>query len=50
MVTLKWCCKQKEGIQLIEPNENLSKGYIEMAEAAIGTMNRQAVRECNYVL
>jgi len=55
MVTLKWCCKKKEGIQLIEPNENLSKGYIEMAEAAIGTMNRErnlnmqfAISACYY--
>jgi len=55
MVTLKWCCGKKEGIQLIEPNENLSKGYIEMAEAAIGTMNREkglnmqfAISACYY--
>jgi len=55
MVTLKWCCGKKEGIQLIQPNENLSKGYIEMAEAAIGTMNRErnlnmqfAISACYY--
>ncbi|HJX50300.1 MAG TPA: HEPN domain-containing protein [Candidatus Nanoarchaeia archaeon] len=55
MVTLKWCCGKKEGIQLIEPNENLAKGYIEMSEAAIGTMNRErninmqfAISACYY--
>ena|SRR3989338_7078670 len=41
MVSIKWCCKQKEGIKLISPNENLSQGYIKMAENAIGTMNRE---------
>lgn len=41
VVSLKWCCTKKEGIQLVEPNENLSQGYIQMAENAIGTMNRE---------
>jgi uncharacterized protein (UPF0332 family) len=41
MVSLKWCCNQKSGIQLIEPNENLSNGYLIMAENALGTMNRE---------
>ncbi|MBW6442595.1 hypothetical protein K0A97_02325 [Patescibacteria group bacterium] len=41
MVSLKWCCNKKEGIKLIEPNENLSEGYIQMAENAMGTMNRE---------
>jgi uncharacterized protein (UPF0332 family) len=55
MVSLKWCCGKKEGIQLIEPNENLAKGYAEMAGAAIGTMNREknlnmqfAISACYY--
>jgi len=39
--SLKWCCNQKDGIKLIEPNENLASGYLEMAEKAIGTMNRE---------
>ena len=41
MVSLKWCCKQKEGIRLIDPNENLSKSYMKMGENALGTMNRE---------
>jgi len=40
-VNLKWCCKKEGGISLIDPNDNLSKGYIQMAENAIGTMNRE---------
>ncbi|MCX6750383.1 MAG: HEPN domain-containing protein [Candidatus Pacearchaeota archaeon] len=54
-VNLKWCCSRKEGINLIEPNENLSLGYIQMAENAIGTMNREkslnshfAISACYY--
>ncbi|MEK6914412.1 MAG: HEPN domain-containing protein [Nanoarchaeota archaeon] len=41
MVDIKWCFKQKDGIKLIEPNDNLAKGYIKMAEDALGTMNRE---------
>ena len=40
-VNLKWCCSKKEGIGLIEPNDNLSSGYMQMAENAVGTMNRE---------
>ena len=55
MVSLKWCCKQKEGIKLIEPNDNLAQGYLEMAENSLGTMNREknynlmfAISACYY--
>jgi len=41
MVSLKWCYNQKEGIKIIEPNDNLSKGYLKMAESSLGTMNRE---------
>lgn len=54
-VNLKWCCSKKEGINLIGPNENLSLGYIQMAENAIGTMTREknlnmqfAISACYY--
>lgn len=50
MVTLRWCCGKKEGIKLIEPNENLSKGYIEMAEGAIGTMNRERTLNMQFAI
>ena len=55
VVNLKWCCSKKEGIRLIESNENLSLGYMQMAENAIGTMNREknlniqfAISACYY--
>ncbi|MFH1592031.1 MAG: hypothetical protein ABIB47_01555 [Candidatus Woesearchaeota archaeon] len=41
MNKLKWCCRQKKGIILIEPNENLSKEYIQSSEenlSAMGTL------------
>ncbi len=41
MVSIRWCCKQKQGIRLIEPNINLVEGYLKMTEASIGTMNRE---------
>ncbi len=47
MVSLKWCCKQKDGIKLIEPSENLSQSYMKMSENALGTMNRE--KEYNLV-
>ncbi|MBR9705103.1 hypothetical protein GOV12_06840 [Candidatus Pacearchaeota archaeon] len=41
MANIKWCCKQKKGLKLIEPNENMSQSYIKLAESSIGTMNRE---------
>lgn len=41
MVSIKWCFRQRKGIKIIEPNENISKSYLEMADNAIGTMNRE---------
>jgi len=55
VVNLKWCCRKDGGIGIIEPNNNLSAGYIQMAENAIGTMNREkglnlqfAISACYY--
>jgi uncharacterized protein (UPF0332 family) len=41
MVSINWCLKQKSGIKIVEPNENISESYIKMAEDSIGTMNRE---------
>jgi uncharacterized protein (UPF0332 family) len=35
---LVWCFKQKRGIRLIEPNQNLTKGYLKKATDALNTM------------
>lgn len=55
MVSLKWCCKQKDGIRLIETNDNLAHGYLKMAEDSLGTMDRErkhnlraAISACYY--
>jgi uncharacterized protein (UPF0332 family) len=55
MVSLKWCCGQNGGIKLIEPNDNLAKSYLKMAEDSLGTMNRErkynqtfAISACYY--
>jgi len=49
-VNLKWCCNKKDGISLIEPNDNLSLGYIQMAENAIGTMNREKILNMQFAI
>ena len=55
MVSLSWCYKQKQGIKLIEPNENLARAYSEMADDSFRVMNnekdksiRWAVSSCYY--
>lgn len=55
MVSLKWCCRQKDGIKLIEKSDNLSLSYMKMAENSLGTMNRErkynltfAISACYY--
>ena len=54
-VNIKWCCHKEGGINLVEASVNLSEGYIQMAENAIGTMNREkklnlqfAISACYY--
>ena len=39
MDKLAWCKKQKNGIELIETNPNLSQEYIEKAENALRAVN-----------
>lgn len=40
MDKIKWCLGQKRGIELIEPNENLSQAYLADADDSMGTMDR----------
>ena len=35
MDKIKWCLKAKNGLELIEPNEDLSKAYIKKAEDSL---------------
>ena len=39
MVSIKWCMQQKNGIKLVEPNNNMSSSYIKMAEESVGILN-----------
>jgi len=32
---LKWCCKQKKGLKMVEANDNLAKEYIQSAEETL---------------
>ena len=41
MVSINWCLKQRNGIRIVDPNPNMSESYISLAEASIGTMNRE---------
>ena len=36
---LKWCFKQRKGIRLIEPNENLAEEYIRSAEETLAVLS-----------
>lgn len=35
MVNIGWCKKQKKGIRIIEPNENLCREYLDSAEETL---------------
>jgi len=38
MATLKWCKRQKRGITIIEPNDNLFSEYIKTAEESLDVL------------
>ncbi len=38
MDQIKWCCRQKKGIRIIEPNENVSESYIQKGEESLSVM------------
>ncbi|MEK6868994.1 MAG: hypothetical protein AABX74_02105 [Nanoarchaeota archaeon] len=39
MVSIEWCIRNKNGIEIISPNKNMSDSYIKMAEESIGVLN-----------
>mgnify|MGYP000166839689 CR=1 FL=1 len=41
MGKLNWYMKNKDGLKLVEPNESIGKGYLEMAQDFFGTMFRE---------
>ena len=38
MVLIKWCLKQKDGLELIEPNSTIADSYIRMAEESVSIL------------
>lgn len=50
MVSIEWCCKQKKGMKLVEPNDNLALSYLKMAENALGTMNREREHNLTFTI
>ena len=39
-MNLEWCKKQKKGIELVEPNDNLCDAYFQSADNSLLTMNK----------
>ena len=39
MVSIKWCLNQKLGLELIDPNPNMSESYLKMAEESLSILN-----------
>ena len=35
---LNWCCKQKSGLKLEEPNDNIAKDYLQSAEETLSIL------------
>lgn len=40
MNKIKWCLKQKSGMKIIEPNDNLCEQYIKSSEENLNIMNK----------
>jgi len=40
MISIEWCKQQRNGLELIEPNNNISHSYIKMAEESIIALNQ----------
>ncbi len=38
MDKIRWCLKEKKGLEIIEPNENLSNAYVKKAENSLKAM------------
>lgn len=49
--SVEWCFRQKKGIRLIEPNENLSRVYVKKAESSLHTMDAALqINETDWVI
>ena len=39
---IQWCLRQKRGVELVKPSENLSRAYLAKAENALASMRANA--------
>lgn len=39
MVSIEWCLSQRNGLEIVAPNKNMSESYLKMAEESIGVLN-----------
>lgn len=52
---IKWCCDQSHGVQLIEPNKELSQAYLKMAKEELielknAQFNRTKINHAYYAM
>jgi uncharacterized protein (UPF0332 family) len=48
---LAWCFRQKHGIRIVEPNEDLAKAYLKKAVSALNTMTAALkIRETDWIV
>ena len=40
MVSIKWCLNVNNGIELVEPNDNMSDSYLKMAEESLRVIRK----------
>lgn len=45
MVTIAWCLKTKNGIELVEPSKNVAEAYIQKAEICLQELRTVKTRE-----
>lgn len=45
MDKIKWCASRKDGLELIEPNPDLSQAYLKKSEEALESMRINTVRD-----
>jgi uncharacterized protein (UPF0332 family) len=47
---LSWCFKQKNGIRIVEPNDDMAKAYLKKAISALNTMTAALkIRETDWI-
>ena len=45
MDKIDWCLRQKDGISLVEPNQNLAEAYIKKAEDSLESMRINTIKD-----